>query len=325
MFEPMSAFPFSTWRKIAMATWRPRKDPMIWATADIEATQLLEYIDRVRHATGQHVTPAHLVGRAASKVFEALPGLNGRIAFGSFLPSPTIDCFFVISLRTDPTKGAEAVGTDLSGTVVRRVNEKPPWIIAKELSDRAARIRHDDDPQFKRAKAMVKGLPPIVLRPVLDAIGFVTETLQLPLPFMGVDARPYGSVLVSNIGTYGLDSVSAPVPTFCHVPFTIVAGALGDRVLAENGQAVIRPVLPLTIGLDHRYVDGYQAATMAGIFREYLGDPGAFDPVPVPIGRRTRRRASATARTHAASKPSLSAPIRSNGRRPPRTSAKEIP
>jgi hypothetical protein len=188
MIEAPTSLAFSTWRKIAMATWRPRKDSMIWATADIEARELLEYIDQVRHATGQHVTPAHLVGKAAGKVFEALPGLNGRVAFGRFLPSPTIDCFFVISLRTDPVAGAESVGTDLSGAVVRRVNEKAPWIIAKELADRATRIRHDDDPQFKRAKAMVNGLPPLLLRPVLDALGFITETLQLPLPFMGVDA-----------------------------------------------------------------------------------------------------------------------------------------
>jgi hypothetical protein len=311
MTEATPPLAFSTWRKIAMATWRPRKDPMIWATADIEATRLLEYIDQLRHATGQHVTPAHLVGRAAGKVFEALPGLNGRVAFGSFLPSPTIDCFFVISLRTDPVTGAEAVGTDLSGAVVRRVNEKAPWIIAQELTDRAARIRHDDDPQFKRAKAMAKGLPPLLLRPVMDALGFITETLQLPVPFMGVDARPYGSILVSNIGTYGLDSVSAPAPTFCHVPFTIVTGAVTDKVLARDGQAVICPVLPLTIGLDHRFIDGYQAATMARVFREYLGNPASFDPVPTPIAPRKSRRRPATARTYSASKPSSPGSVRS--------------
>lgn len=30
--------------------------------------------------------------------------------------------------------------------------------------------------------------------------------------------------------------------------------------------------------LDHRFVDGYQAATMARVFREYMEDPAAFDP-----------------------------------------------
>ena len=235
MNDKASPLSFSVWRKIAMATWRPRKDPMIWATADIEATEMLRYIEAVRAATGYHVTPAHLVGRAAAKVFQALPELNGRIAFGSFLPSPSIDCFFVVSLRTDPTSGTEAAATDLSGAVVRRIDAKPPWMIAKELSDRASRIRHDDDPQFKLAKTMVKNLPPLLLRPVMDGLGFITETLQLPMPFMGVEARPYGSILVSNIGTYGLDSASAPAPTFCHVPLTVVVGAVKDKVLARDG------------------------------------------------------------------------------------------
>ncbi|MGB9223190.1 2-oxo acid dehydrogenase subunit E2 [Mycobacterium sp.] len=283
MTETTNAIPFSVWRKIAMATWRPRTDPTISATVDIEAPHLLEYIEKVRHATGQHITPVDLVGRAAGKVVEALPGLNGRVVFGSFLPSPTVDCFFVVSLRTDPVAGVEAASTDLSGTVVRRINEKPPWVIAKELADRAGRIRHDKDPQFKQMKAMVKGLPPFLLRPLMAGVGFVTESLQWPLPFVGLEARPYGSVLVSNVGTYGLDSAAAPVPPFCKVPITILLGAVTDKVLARDGQPVVRPVLPLTINLDHRFVDGYQAATMARVFREYLDDPAAFDPVPTGI------------------------------------------
>jgi 2-oxoacid dehydrogenases acyltransferase (catalytic domain) len=189
MAEPTSLLSFSTWRKIAMATWRPRKDPMIWATAEIEASRLLEYIGRVRHATGQHVTPAHLVGRQ----------------------------------------------------------------------------------QFGHLRA---GL---------------------------------------GIG---------PVPTFCHVPFSIVTGAVTDKVLVRDRQAVICPVLPLTVGLDHRFIDGYQAATMARAFREYLEDPGAFDPVPISTAARTRTRRSATVRVRSASKPSSSAPVRANVRRPDRKSAR---
>ena len=87
MIWAASSVPFSVWRKVAMATWRPRKDAVILATMDIEASRLLEYIGQVRDATGQHVTPVDLVGRAAGKVLEALPGLNGRVVFGSFLPS----------------------------------------------------------------------------------------------------------------------------------------------------------------------------------------------------------------------------------------------
>ncbi|HTY31581.1 2-oxo acid dehydrogenase subunit E2 [Mycobacterium sp.] len=308
MTKTTTPIPTPVWRKIAMATWRPGKDPTISATMDIEAPRLLEYIDKVREATGQHVTPAHLVGRAIGKVLEELPELNGRVVFGSFLPSPTIDCSFVVSLRTDPTTGAEAAATDISGTVVRRVNEKPPWVIARELADHVARIRHNDDPLFKQIKGVVKWLPPLALRPVAQGIGFVTDVLQLPLPLLGLEARPFGSVGITNIGTYGLETAFAPMPTFVHLPIVIIVGAVNDKVLARNGKPVVRPVLPLAIELDHRFVDGYQAAAMARIFRAYLADPAAFDPVPTSTPPGKRRRAST--RTKAVS------PLSGNGAEP---------
>ena len=50
-------------------------------------------------------------------------------------------------------------------------------------------------------------------------------------------------------------------------------------------------MLPLTIGLDHRFIDGYQAATMARVFRAYVADPAAFDPLPTSIPPPKRQRA----------------------------------
>ena len=89
---------------------------MISATMDVEASPgSSQYMDQVRDATGQRLSPVHLVGRAAGKVVEALPGLNGRVVFRRFRSSPTIDCSFVASLRTDPVSGAEAVDPDVLG------------------------------------------------------------------------------------------------------------------------------------------------------------------------------------------------------------------
>ena len=167
-------------------------------------------------------------------------------------------------------------------TKSRRGSSPRSWPIALEDPPRRR-------PGVQATKAMVKGIPPLLLRPVLDAMGFITESLQLPLPFMGLEARPYGSILVSNVGTYGLDSAFAPVPPFVHVPFTIVIGAISDKVLAEDGQAVIRPVLPLSVCLDHRFVDGYQAATMAESFAN-------TSPTPPPRIQSRSRPRRATAR-----------------------------
>ena len=78
-----------------------------------------------------------------------------------------------------------------------------------------------------------QGAAAVAAPPATAGVGSVTESLQLPLPFVGLEARPYGSILVSNVGTYGLDSASAPVPTF-YVPITILLGAVGYKALAET-------------------------------------------------------------------------------------------
>jgi len=76
------------------------------------------------------------------------------------------------------------------------------------------------------------------------------------------------------------------------LPIVIIVGAVTDKVLARNGKPVVRPVLPLAIELDHRFVDGYQAAAMARLFRAYLADPAAYGPVPTSTPPGKRRRAS---------------------------------
>ena len=285
--------PFSVWRKIAMATWRPRTDPTISATVDVDAEKMLEYIKDVREATGAHVTPVHVVGRAVARVFEAMPGLNGRVVMGGFVPSPTIDGFFVVSLKTEMVEAREATATDLSGSVVRNIDTKEPWVIAQELTDRAAAIRADKDPAFKQTKALMKLMPPPAIKYFLDGVGFVTESLQLPVPLLGLEARPYGSFLISNVGTYGLDTAFAPVPVFCKVPVMLMVGAVTDKVVARDGQPVVRPMLPIAVGIDHRFVDGYQAAAVATIFREYLENPATFDPVPAKTAAPTSKAKTA--------------------------------
>lgn len=273
--------PFSQWRKIAMATWGARNDGWIMADLDIDARHALDYVEKSRAATGAHVTMMHLVGRASALVVSALPVLNGRVVAGRFRPATTIDIFFTVSLRSEVTDdGHEAEATDLSGAVVREVDRKPPWQIADELDDRAQRIRSGNDPMFKATKQLTQLMPPMILRSFVNTTTFLTEQLQLPIPLLGLEARPFGAVLVTNIGTFGLDRAYAPMPSMCKAPINVAVGRVKDMPVADDGEVTVRPVLPLTAGIDHRFIDGYQAATISQIFRSYLEDPASVDPIP---------------------------------------------
>lgn len=83
-----------------------------------------------------------------------------------------------------------------------------------------------------------------------------------------------GSVTVSNLGMYGVDSFIAVInPPQASI---LAVGAVGDRVVARNGQPVVRKTMSITFSGDHRIVDGALGA-------QYLQEVKALLEHPVRL------------------------------------------
>ena len=63
-FRPLQ--PLRGWRKVAAQTWRPPRDPSVYATLDIPMRSALAYLERQREETGVRVTVTHLVARGVA-------------------------------------------------------------------------------------------------------------------------------------------------------------------------------------------------------------------------------------------------------------------
>ena len=76
---------------------------------------------------------------------------------------------------------------------------------------------------------------------------------------------------LSNLGMYGIEHFSAIInPPEVAI---LAVGAVQERVVAVEGQAVVRPMLQLTINVDHRAVDGAVAAAFLRDLKQLLEDP----------------------------------------------------
>ena len=53
----------------------------------------------------------------------------------------------------------------------------------------------------------------------------------------------------------------------------LAIGAVGDRVVAVNGQPKVRPMMTMTLSSDHRVVDGARAAAFLGELADAIGQP----------------------------------------------------
>ena len=72
----------------------------------------------------------------------------------------------------------------------------------------------------------------------------------------------------------------APLAWLYKVPLLLLVGEITQTPMASaSGEGVeVRPILPLTASIDHRYVDGAQLARLVSSIREYLADPLRFEP-----------------------------------------------
>ena len=260
------------WRKVASATWRGPLDPQIYGDLEIDATGLLAFVEEARAATDVHLTVTHLVGRALAHALAENPDLNVRKRGGKFIPRDDVSIFFVVAVDG---------GKDLSGVKVRQADRKSALDIARELTERAGRIRTGEDAGFGRSKTVLKRTPLPVLRPVLSLTTWLTSAVGLDLRRLGLRAEPFGSALVTSVGMFGVQHAYAPLSPFYRVPFLALVSEVGPKPVVVDGEVVARPVLTVSATMDHRYLDGAHAARLARSVRGYLEDPRAFEP-PLP-------------------------------------------
>jgi pyruvate dehydrogenase E2 component (dihydrolipoamide acetyltransferase) len=86
--------------------------------------------------------------------------------------------------------------------------------------------------------------------------------------------------MVTSIGMFGIPQGFAPLARFYKMPLLVLVGEIGPKPVAVDGEVVVRPVLPLTATIDHRYADGWHISQLIRPFRAYLEDPQAFEPDP---------------------------------------------
>jgi pyruvate dehydrogenase E2 component (dihydrolipoamide acetyltransferase) len=81
-----------------------------------------------------------------------------------------------------------------------------------------------------------------------------------------------GTFTISNLGMYGIERFFAVLnPPQVAI---LAVGAIEDRVVAEDGQPVVRPRMEMTLSCDHRGLDGATASEFLGTLRSYLEEPG---------------------------------------------------
>ena len=130
---------------------------------------------------------------------------------------------------------------------------------------------------MQRTKQLLDRIPLPILGPLMRTIAYMIYDLDIDLTRFGIVKDEFGSGMISNIGTFGVSTALAPLVPFSRTPVVLLLGQVEDRVVAEDGRPVVRPMISIGVTFDHRFMDGFQAGKMLQIFRGYLEDPAGHE------------------------------------------------
>lgn len=266
----------STFRRMALGTWRTVGDPSVYGTVTLRVDDALRYVEAFRAATGKRVTLTHMMCKAMGGVYRKMPDANAILRFGRIYLRDRVGVFFQAVLE-DPTTGEY----DLSGLTIHDPDQKTLMQIVEEFEARVEKVRTGKDRELEQSRSIFKILPIVLLRPVLDLMGFVSFGLNLDLRRFGIPKDPFGSLMITNIGTLGIDEAYVPLVPYSRVPLLIAMGAVQEVPIVKDGAITVGKVMRLNVTFDHRVLDGAHAAIMARTLQDYFAKPfELFDPLP---------------------------------------------
>jgi len=264
----------SVFRKIAMGSWRTARDPSVYGLIEIDVSQALRFLADEQKNTKTKLSISHLVGKAVAKVLHERPEINGLIRFSRIYQRKHVDLFYQVNI---PGDASDPVGKALlSGEVVRQAENLSVVQIGEELDRKAQVIRSGGKGELTSSIQTMKLIPWSLVRWALNISSFLTYDLKLNLSWAGLARDPFGSVMITNVGSLGIDVAWAPLVAYSRVPLLLTVGAIQSRPWVVEGRVEVRPIMRIGITFDHRFMDGIHASVMSRSFQRYLAEPEKF-------------------------------------------------
>lgn len=265
----------SAFRKLSIGTWKSAYDPSVYGIIALDARPIDAWLKHASETHAVKLTYTHFITRVVAEIFKRDPDANSYLRFQKPYRRKSISALVQVAIAND-----DHHKVDLSGVTLRNLESKTIVDMAVEIRNRAQHIRDGRDKEFAKAKNALMAIPFWLMFPFIQLMGFVSYSLNLKLSALGLNEDPFGTFMITNIGTFGLETGLAPLVPYSRCGLVISIGAVGMKpIVNREGQIEAAPMLHLTGTFDHRLFDGFHIAKMVNFLvkacenpREYLGD-----------------------------------------------------
>ena len=258
----------STFRRIAIGTWKTSYDPSVYGTLEVPMENAVEYIDKYREKTGKHLTVSHLVAKAMAHIFEKMPDANAVLRFNQLYLRKTIGIFLQVSIVDE-----EKDNIDLSGVTLYDVEKRSLGNVVDDMNEKVQKVKKGTDKALEKSRKSFHYIPLLFIHYVLNLLSFLLVTLNINLTSFNLPKDPFGSIMITNVGSLGLDTAYVPLVPYSRVPILLALGAVKDAPVVRDGEIVVGKIMSVNATFDHRFIDGVHAMIMSKYLKEWLENP----------------------------------------------------
>jgi len=188
--------------------------------------------------------------------------------FGRWIANESIDISFLINVDD---------GKNLAPTVIREVDKKGVAQISKELRESASKVRSGKDEDFKKNMDLVKIMPTWMLSIISNLIGLISGDAAIGIAAIGLKPRAFGCCMITSVGMFGIEEAFAPFTPFSRCSSLVLLGAITPRPHVVGNKIEIRQMMNVSATMDHRFLDGFDGAKLAGEVKNILENPAEFE------------------------------------------------
>ena len=260
----------NNWRRVASAIYSRTSDSKILGQAEVDVTDLEAYVAQKRRK-GIKVTITHVLTLAAARALRyEVPELNVYIKRGKIIQRPQVDALVSVLIE-----GSEMSTVKIQNADIVTLDEAVD-IMAAQIKDTRSGLEN----KAMDMKARMAGIPWPFRKWIFNLLKYFTITHAVSIKRLGLTPNSFGSFVVSNVGTLGLDLGFPSLMPISNVSFVLMLGAVNKRPWVVNDEVVPRKIMWLGSALDHRVCDGSHGGRLFRYLKYIIQNPHLLETRP---------------------------------------------
>ncbi len=251
------------WRKVAAAIYKKPADAKILGSAELDVTDLEEYISSKRKE-GLKITLTHVFTLILSRgLKEEVPELNCYVRRGNIVQRKQVDAMVSVLLPDGSMSSVRVVNADQL-SLAECVD-----VLATAIRD----TRAGDENKTMQMKGVMGRIPWPFRIWIFRLIKWLTVSMGASIPAIGLSSDNFGSFMMTNIGSIGLDTGYPAMFPISNVSFVFVLGKVSKRPVVIDDEIVIRKIVTISSTMDHRIMDAMHGGKMFRYIRRMIAEP----------------------------------------------------